>query len=154
MYETLLLIHSWLRWVVVLAGLAALVLSAKKALSGDAFTTSDKRLGTVFTVAMDIQLVIGLGLYFGLSPVVRAALDQGAAMMRDRTLRFWGVEHMTTMILALVVLHVGRVIAKRAGTDAARHKRLAITTALTLVLVFAGIPWPGLEHGRPLLRLP
>lgn len=154
MYETLLLVHSWLRWVVVLAGLAALFLSGRKALSQAAFTSTDKGLGTIFTIAMDVQLLLGLGLYFGVSPVVRAALDQGAAMMKDRTLRFWGVEHIATMILAVVVLHVGRVLAKRVTNDAARHKRLAITTALTLVLVFVGIPWPGLEHGRPLLRMP
>jgi hypothetical protein len=50
---------------------------------------------------MDVQLLRGLILYFGVSPEVKAALGMGSSMMNDRVMRFWGMEHMVAMILAV-----------------------------------------------------
>jgi hypothetical protein len=73
-----------------------------------------------------------------------------AVAMRDSTLRFWAVEHVTMMLAALVFAHVGRVRSKPGVPDAVRHRRAAIFFTLALVLVFMAMPWPWAREARPL----
>ena len=44
--------------------------------------------------------------------------------MKDPALRFWAVEHTTTMFAAIALAHVGRVLARKATTPAAKRTRL------------------------------
>ena len=74
--------------------------------------------------------------------------------MKTPQLRFWAVEHLSLMIAAIPVLaHVGRARAKRAGGVRA-HRLTVIFFGLALVAIMLGIPWPGTEQGRPLVRWP
>ncbi len=149
-YVTVLAVHSLFRWVVVVALLARVgrALQARKG----AFTPIDKRLGLIAMIAMDLQLLLGLALFFGLSPAVSAAeMDVGAAM-KDPYLRFWLVEHGPTMLIAIVLAHVGNVRVRKAADDAAKHKQALIFFGIALVLVLVAMPWPFRPVvGRPLL---
>jgi hypothetical protein len=78
--------------------------------------------------------------------------DLGAAM-RDPVARFWAVEHVGTMTLAVIAAHVGRVLARRAKTSSAQRLPLLICFSIALVAILAAIPWPGLRAGRPLFRV-
>ena len=70
LYSILLIVHSWLRWAVLGAGLVA-------AVRGGA---GNQSAGRWFTSILDVQMLIGLLLYFVLSPITGAALDDfGAA---------------------------------------------------------------------------
>jgi hypothetical protein len=142
MYPTILTLHSWLRWLVIGAGLWA-VASAASRRAGDR-----DRAGLVFTVSLDLQLVLGVILFVALSPITQAALADMAGAMKNRAWRFWTVEHPALMILALVFAHVGRIVGRRGG--AGRGRLLWYTLALLALL--ATIPWPFLAHGRPLFR--
>ena len=51
------------------------------------------------------------------------------------------------MLAAIAVAHAGNVIVKRAPLDDIRFRRAAITVALSLGLVLAGIPWSRLGTG-------
>lgn len=153
MYEIALALHSWLRWIVLLAGILVVVRSFTRAAKQNDFDSTDKKLGIVFVSAFDTQIILGLVLYFVWSPLVQSALAQGGAMMKDPTLRYWGVEHIFTMLLAMLVMHIGRVFAKRAPTSPLRHKRIALTTLVALLLVLSRIPWPFLAVGRPWFRM-
>jgi hypothetical protein len=42
------------------------------------------------------------------------------------------------------------VLARKARTPEARRKRMLICFALSVVLMIAGIPWPGMRAGRAL----
>jgi hypothetical protein len=57
------------------------------------------------------------------------------------------------MVGALIVAHVGNVLARKASTDPSRHLRGAIYLGLALLLTLIGIPWPGMPNGRELFRL-
>ena len=123
MYTTVLLLHSWLRWVALVAGVAATVL----AMRGTPGPTGDARrpLGAG-VVSLDLQMLLGLLLYFVVSPTMAAIRENFGASMKDPVARFWAVEHITTMMVAVVVVHVGRVLGAEgdAGFEADEAVRL------------------------------
>lgn len=152
MYPATLLIHSWLRWILLLVALAAIVLAFKGWRGDEAWTPLHKRLNTAFVGTMHLELLLGLLLYFVFSPIPKAAMANMGAAMKDPVARFWAVEHITTMILAAVAVTVASVVAKRADTDRAKHKRAAIGFSIALVLTLLAIPWPFRQAGRELFR--
>jgi hypothetical protein len=152
MYPTVLVLHSWLRWIVLVAAVAATVGAAGDQTIG-VFSKRADRWGLILTIALDVQLLLGLLLYLVLSPFTAGVRANVSVVMRDPTLRFWNVEHLSTMLLAIVLVHLGRVIAKKAATPESRRRRLLVCFGLATVLIFAGMPWPGSRVARPLFRL-
>ena len=109
-------------------------------------------IGAWFVGSLDLQLLLGLILYIFLSPFTREAWGDMAATMRNAPLRFFAVEHITGMIIAVALAHVGRAKTKKATDAAQRHRIALIFYALALVVIVLSIPWPGTPGGRPLLR--
>jgi hypothetical protein len=151
MYSGVLLVHSWIRWAVVIAGVLALLRAISGASSRRPWTAADDRAGLWFTIALDVQVLIGLYLYFVLSPFTTDALKDFGAAMRTPALRFWAVEHSFGMLLGVVLAHVGRVRLRKAEPSR-RHVIAAIFFGIALVAILASIPWPGTPNGRPWLR--
>jgi len=151
MYSVVLFTHSWLRYLVLGFGIALLALAAR-GLRGGTWTEKQERIHVLFTAILDVQFLLGLLLYFKLSPVAQAALANMGAAMKEPTLRFFGVEHIATMLIAVIVAHIGRARSKR-KQGKARFKSVLITQIVWLLLTLAAIPWPGLDVGRPLFRL-
>jgi hypothetical protein len=150
MYTTVLLLHSWLRWVVLIAALGALVAAYRDDAPG-AGRSSD-RWGLALVSAVDLQMLLGLLLYFVVSPMMQAIRADMAAAMRNPAARFWAVEHISMMLAAVVLIHVGRVLARKAKTPDARRTRLLFCFGLALLAMLAQTPWPGMASGRPLFR--
>jgi len=151
MYEVLLVLHSWLRWFVLGAGLLAVV-RAYAGMSGRRpFTKGDNAVSAAFSGFMWLQVLVGLGLYFGLSPVGLKAMKVAGAM-KDPTTRFFGMEHVAVMILAAILAQVGRIALKKAPTDTLKHKKAFTYFAIALVLVLLMIPWGIWNPARPLFR--
>ncbi len=148
MYTLFIILHNLLRWVIVLAGLAAIVKAFIGWTRSKPWTPLDNRLSLIFTIAMDIQFLVGLVLYLFLSPVTEAAFADFGAAMANGGLRFFAVEHTVIMFIALALAHVGRVMAKRAPDDAKKFRNTAIFFTVAMILIFVGIPWD-----RPLFRL-
>lgn len=141
MYELVLLVHSWLRWAVLAAGLAA-------AFGG---RSRDDAGGKWFVILLDLQIVLGLLLYVALSPFTKAAMANFGEAMGNSQLRFFAVEHVFGMLIGTALAHVGRKKVKNAVIE--RRGRLAlIFYGLALLAIVASIPWPGLPAGRPLFR--
>jgi hypothetical protein len=141
MYELVLLVHSWLRWAVLAAGLAA-------AFGG---RSRDDTGGKWFVILLDLQIVLGLLLYFILSPFTKAAMANFGEAMGNSQLRFFAVEHVFGMLIGTALAHVGRKKVKNAVIE--RRGRLAlIFYGLALLAILVSIPWPGMPAGRPLFR--
>src|SRR5262245_36889421 len=122
MYVIVLTTHSWLRWIALLAGVLATVRLLTESGDGRARGRA-ATLALVCMIALDVQLVLGLVLYFGLSPTIRAVSGNMGAAMQDPVARFWAVEHLVLMLAAVAVAHVGRVLARKAKTDSSRRNR-------------------------------
>jgi len=148
MYTFVLALHSWVRWIALLAGIGATAMAFAE-------RPNERRAdpwGIALVTSLDIQLLLGLLLYLVLSPNIAAIREHFGEAMQSRTLRFWAVEHLTLMFAAVVLAHVGRVLGKKAATPASRRTRLLICYGAATIAMLAGIPWPGLPYGRPLLR--
>jgi hypothetical protein len=107
----------------------------------------------VAMMVLDLQLLLGLLLYFVVSPNMKAILDNFGGAMKDPATRFWAVEHIASMFAAIALAHAGRVLARKATTDNAKRSRLLICFGLATALLFVGMPWPNRPGGRPLFRL-
>jgi hypothetical protein len=103
-------------------------------------------------LALDLQALFGLLLYFGLSPFTREAANNVGMAMRDPGLRFWAITHVVMMVVALVAVRAGRVFAMGEKTSRARRNGRFICFAIAVLAMVAGVPWPGLANGRPLFR--
>lgn len=153
MYETTLTVHSILRVAVLVLLGVAFLRSAQGALSGRTYTGSDRRSALFATIALDLQLVVGLVLHVALSPVTHNAFTNMGAAMKDPELRRWTVEHPMLMLVAIVVAHLGAALRKRSESDVRRHRWTALTLGVALALILIGMPWPGGANPRPFLRL-
>jgi len=148
MYVFALSLHNIMRWVVLILGLIAVVNAFIGWFGKREWTNRDRRIGSFFAISLDIQILLGLILYFALSPITKAFLQDFGAGMGVTDLRYYGIEHIFYMIVAAVLAHVGGAQARRATTSEGKFKRAAIFFSLALLVVLAGIPW-----GRPILRL-
>ena len=151
MYTTILIVHSWVRWIALVTGFGATL----AAITGrtDSRDSPADRWGLFLIMALDIQMLLGLMLYLGLSPNMKEILAHFGDAMKDPATRFWAVEHITAMFAAVVVAHVGRVLARKAKTPDSKRRRLLVCFSLATILMLAGIPWPGRPGGRVLFRL-
>lgn len=152
MYTLVLILHSWIRWIALVAGFAA-TFAAFSDDSGPAQTGRADRWGLALMMALDIQMLLGLMMYLGLSPNMKEILANFGEAMKNPATRFWAVEHITAMFAAVVVAHAGRVLARKAKTPASKRSRLLVCFALSTILMLAGMPWPGRPGGRVLFRL-
>jgi len=141
MYSLVLTLHSLVRWAIVIVGVVAVVRAWIGWRGGRPWAQLDDRLGLGFTSAMDLNLLLGLLLYFVLSPITTGAFSNFAEAMGNSGLRFYLVEHLSLMIVAVIVAHIGRSRSKKAASDAGKHKQAAIFFTLAMVLVLLAIPW-------------
>lgn len=135
-YSILQHIHSGLRWLVLLSILIALIatLNQWKKASQDG---TQLRWANIAVRVTHLQLLIGLVLYF-ISPMVQFT----GSVMKNAVLRFYTVEHITLMILAVILITVGYSKARRKAHTAQKAKTVFWYFLVALVLMLISIPWP------------
>jgi hypothetical protein len=157
MYSSVLMLHSWVRWVALVLGVvttvAALVDRGTSSPGSPSGKSAADRLGLFFMIILDIQVLLGLLLYVALSPATALAFKDFGAAMRDPALRFWAVEHAATMLLAAILTHAGRVLARSARTPGSKRTRQIVCFGLATLAMIARTPWPGMAVNRPLFRV-
>jgi len=151
MYSSVLLLHSWLRWAVILVGLFVLIRGFAGWSGTKPWTNADDKGGFWFILLLDLQIVLGLILYFFLSPFTSQAFEDFGGAMRNSLLRFWAVEHTFGMAIGVALAHIGRVRTRKVA-PARRHRTAAIFYGLALLAILISIPWPGTPAGRVLFR--
>jgi membrane protein DedA with SNARE-associated domain len=101
------------------------------------FTKREKLINLFSMVSLHTQLLLGLVLYF-ISPRVSFA----AGWMKDASFRFYGMEHLAGMLIAIALITVGYVKSKKGTTPAAIYKPIKLFYIIGLILILASIPWP------------
>lgn len=147
MYGVILALHNIFRWIVLILAFLVLYRSFGGWLLKKSWQIADRTAGLLFSISLDIQILLGLILYVGLSPfALKGIVGQGMAfVMGNGEYRFYVVEHIILMGLAVVVAHLGNVMPKRVQDPIRKHQRAAIWFGLAVVFLIIGIPW-----GRPL----
>ncbi len=142
LYSILLHAHSIGRWILLLLLLIAIFNSL---VAGQRpFIKSDARTGLILMIVADTMLLIGLALwYWGPKGfhLIESAGGFGNAM-KDPVTRFYAIEHITGMIIAIVLLHIGKAQARKPIGDKAKHNRTMLFYTLALLIILFTIPWP------------
>jgi hypothetical protein len=123
----LLMIHSLVRWLIVIVGLVALVKFAIGLAQKSAFGKMDRGLSSGFSGLMDLQVTLGL-LYF----LITGFGGVGFPVFR--------IEHAVTMLIAAGVAHTPSMFKK------ATNKYAVALGAIvgTLILIYIGVSFlPG-----------
>lgn len=142
MYTGLLHTHSLLRYVLLVLLVIVIVRSLTAWLGKKAFLSIDNKLSLYLLITSHVQLLIGLALYF-----ISDAVQFNQATMKVKMLRYWAVEHIVAMIIAIGLITFARVSMKKLNADEGRHKRLFIINTIALAIIVVTI----LNSGRGLL---
>lgn len=141
MYETVLFIHSYWAYLVVLILVIASVNSLVGYFSNKEYGATNFRIALFTLITAHIQLLIGIVLYF-VAPYLRAIGEVGmGGVMKDATLRLYIVEHPLIMIIAVALITIGYSKHKNKLTSKPKFKILAIFYTIALVLMLSRIPW-------------
>ena len=141
MYTGLLHTHNLFRWLVLAIALLAIILAFAGWFGKRDWKKIDNISGLLLTIFVDIQLVVGLILYAFVSPITRSAFADFGAAMKNDMLRFYAIEHFVMMLIALVLIHIGRSKSKKAVDTNKKHRSAAIFYTIGLIVILAGIPW-------------
>jgi len=150
----LLPVHNLLRWVILILLLVAIVKAASGMNSNKPFTNGDKKIGLFLMTAAHINLLIGLYQWFVGDWGLNVISSQGMGdVMKFPIYRFWAVEHPTGMLIATILLTIGRRVGKKNLIDRVKHRRTFWFFFIALIIILAVVPWPFREGiGRPLFR--
>jgi uncharacterized membrane protein len=154
MYNGLVHLHNILRWVILILLLVAIVRHYMGMTGPRPFTAGDKKTGLFLMISAHIQLLLGLYQWFVGPLGYKLAVSTGSfgALMKDPAARFWTVEHNLGMLLAIILITVGRGVSKKNFSDIKKHRKSFWLFLVALILILASVPWPWREAiGRPLL---
>lgn len=140
-YGITLFLHSWTRWGLLIAAVLIIIQAFRGWSGSQAWDEGKGKLAAAFVHLSSLQLVLGLLLYGVFSPLTTTAFTNMGTAMRDSTLRFWAVEHITMMVIAISLAHIGSGRIRKGADDKAKHRAAAIFFTLSFVIMIASIPW-------------
>jgi len=152
MYTTLLYTHSWTRWLVLIFLLVILIKSYYGWFARTNYKKSDKLLRISTTAICHMQLSLGIYLYC-ISPITNYFIHNFKEAINLREIRFFGMEHSSMMLLAVIVISIGSSKSKKQIDFLQKHKTIAIWFTIGLLIVLSSIPWSFSPLiSRPLFR--
>ena len=138
MYEGLKHAHSGIRWIFLALLIYAVVNAFIKWRNGAAYTEGDRKAGLFTFIFSHIQLLLGLALYF-LNDGGKVSFDNP---MANAVTRFFTVEHLSMMLIGIILISIGYSKAKRALDGTQKFKTTFIFFGIGLLLILSRIPWP------------
>jgi L-asparagine transporter-like permease len=144
MYNFILGLHNLLRWIIILLLLINII--RHFAAIQKPFAAIDKKLGLWLMIAAHTQLLIGLYEWlagaWGLHNITNNGMGQ---VMQNSTERFFAVEHLVSMLIAIALITIARGIFRKQLPDAKKHRRCILLYVIALIIIIAMVPWPGME---------
>ena len=130
-------LHSANRYILLALILIVLITSFTKWRGNKEYTNQDDKLNLITFIITHIQLLLGVVLYFA-----KGWHNFSPSTMKEPILRFFSVEHMIGMLIAIALITLARIKGKKIAEAAKRHKLTFWYYLIALVLVVASIPWP------------
>jgi hypothetical protein len=144
----ILYVHSILRYFILLFAIIVVIQSLVGMMGKRQFKKPNKMMALFLLIFCDLQLLLGLALYY--YKLVAPGVLQGGNVMKDTYNRFYAVEHSTSMILAIILVHIGYSVTKKNMDPDRKFKRLFWCSFIALAIFLAMIPWEGKQVvGRP-----
>jgi len=138
-YSHWLLYHSYYRWIVLIAMLIQIVWIYINHRNKTTFEIKHYQWLVLFCMLYNIQLVLGWMLYLT-SPISNAFWDDLPATLKNRQLRFFGLEHMSMMTLGIVLMNTFTfLVKKKVGTPAFTY--LWKRYIFIYIIILASVPW-------------
>lgn len=146
MFPVLLKVHSILRWVILLLLVLSIVQSFVGWVKKRELRDTDAKLWLFTMISAHVTLLVGLILLlFGRFGILSSGLPDGVNLMQDKFYRFFWVEHPVGMIVATLLITIGRGVVKKQIADPFKYKRAFWLFLAALIVILATIPWPGKE---------
>lgn len=152
MYLVVLYAHSWVRWLVLACGVTIAGYAVNARVGGKSWSARASSLSRLWVGVTDVQVALGLVLFFTEGSTAHAARHDVSLAMREPTLRFFGCLHPLAMVLAFIGTHATWIAVRRTNDASTRYRRLAIGAISVVALILTAVPWTFLSYGRPLLR--
>ncbi len=146
MYDTLLGLHSGLRYIVLVLLALALLLAIIGLFGKKAYTETNRKVNLFAMIFTHTQFLVGLILYF-FSPQVNYA--NMAEAMKNAMMRYWTVEHSVLMLFAIILITIGHSRSKKAGPAFNKHRSIALYYGLAILVIVVAI----YQSGRPLFGM-
>lgn len=140
--NVLIIIHSWLRWIIIITAVWTIVRAITGLSSQKTFSAADNKSSLFFMISMDLEFLIGILLYFIGGWAKNWTGGQISEVMKNSAERFFTVEHVTMMIIAWIIVHIGRNVVKKAKTDKEKHGKSLVYFLVAFILILLAIPWP------------
>jgi len=138
MYSILQSSHSHTRWLIFLAALLAIIIP----FLNQTVNKKTKLPALILLILCDLQLLMGVLLYFIYSPFGSKAFENGMGfVMKTSEVRKIAVEHFFLMLLAIALVHIGYAKIKKLENINQFRKTGFLFFGIALLLILAGIPW-------------
>ena len=149
--EWILGLHSLLRWLILIFLIINIFRSMVEA--DASYTPADIKWNLRLLIITHINLLLGFIQYFFGSKGFAFFKDSSfGEIMKDPFKRFWVVEHITGMIIAVAIITISRSVTKTNLPDQKKHKRQLLLYSLAFIIIMASIPWPFRVSGSPWFR--
>jgi len=135
-------IHSYNRYLILIAIFWVLFRSWSGWMGKKHYVKADNTASLVLLILAHLQLLLGLIQYFFTS-----AYTTGDMPISDPWVRYFKMEHISGMILAVVLIQLGRTFAKKAHLHEQKHKKIALYTTAAAVVITAILAMKGLFLG-------
>ncbi len=145
MYTLTLASHNIVRWLVLGTGLWAVARAWMGWRSRAVWSEKDAGAVKLFVNALTLQFILGVVVY-AVSPLIRAGLADMATAMKTPSVRYFVVEHVAVMLVAIALGHIGAAKVRKAESDSARFQTATIWLGLALAAAAGFVPWD-----RPIL---
>ncbi|WP_126971824.1 hypothetical protein [Gynurincola endophyticus] len=151
MQTGLIHLHNVLRWVILILLVVAVLRHLMGMMKKAPVTTGDKKVVKFLMISTHTNLLVGLVLYFIGNWGVKSFSTLGmGGVMKNAYARFFAVEHLIGMLIAVVLITIANAKVKRAKGSAI-HKTAFLLLIIALIVILASIPWPFRgEIARPL----
>ena len=141
MYNGMLHLHNFLRWIILILLLVNVIYHLGS--TARPFTLKDKKLALGLLIASHVTLLIGLYQYFFGNYGFKYFQDGNIGeVMKTPALRFWAIEHISGMLMAIILITIAYSTSKKNIATVSKRKKMGYLFLTALIIILLVIPWP------------